>query len=30
MMAGVFVIGIIGMVSDQLMRSLHRRLFHYQ
>ncbi|WP_173634645.1 ABC transporter permease [Paramixta manurensis] len=30
MMAGVFIIGVIGMFSDQLMRALHRRIFHYQ
>ncbi|PXW28665.1 ABC transporter permease [Paraburkholderia caballeronis] len=28
-MAGVFVIGLIGLVSDQLIRALHRRLFRY-
>ncbi|CAG9271264.1 ABC transporter permease [Paraburkholderia unamae] len=28
-MAGVFVIGIIGLVSDQMIRALHRRMFRY-
>lgn len=28
-MAGVVVIGIIGLVTDQLLRALHRRLFRY-
>jgi NitT/TauT family transport system permease protein len=28
-MAGVFVIGIIGLVNDQASRALHRRLFRY-
>jgi NitT/TauT family transport system permease protein len=28
-MAGVFVIGMIGLVSDQALRALHRRLFRY-
>jgi NitT/TauT family transport system permease protein len=28
-MAGVFVIGLIGLVSDQALRALHRRLFRY-
>jgi NitT/TauT family transport system permease protein len=28
-MAGVFVIGMIGLVSDQLIRAFHRRLFRY-
>ncbi|HTH59274.1 MAG TPA: ABC transporter permease [Paraburkholderia sp.] len=28
-MAGVFVIGLIGLVSDQLIRALHRRVFGY-
>jgi NitT/TauT family transport system permease protein len=28
-MAGVFVIGLIGLCSDQAMRALHRRLFRY-
>ena len=28
-MAGVVVIGIIGLVTDQLLRLLHRRLFRY-
>jgi len=25
----VFVIGLIGLVSDQLIRALHRRVFGY-
>lgn len=29
-MAGVVAIGIIGLVTDQLLRLLHRRLFRYQ
>ena len=29
-MAGVIAIGIIGLVTDQLLRMLHRRLFRYQ
>ena len=29
-MAGVVTIGIIGLVTDQLLRLLHRRLFRYQ
>lgn len=28
-MAGVVVIGVIGLVTDQLLRMLHRRLFKY-
>ena len=28
-MAGVVVIGLIGLVTDQLLRLLHRRLFRY-
>jgi len=28
-MAGVVVIGIIGLVTDQLLRMLHRRMFRY-
>lgn len=28
-MAGVVVIGIIGLLTDQLLRALHRRLFRY-
>ena len=28
-MAGVVVIGVIGLVTDQLLRLLHRRLFRY-
>lgn len=28
-MAGVVLIGIIGLVSDQLLRALHRRMFRY-
>jgi NitT/TauT family transport system permease protein len=28
-MAGVIMIGIIGLVTDQLIRVLHRRYFHY-
>jgi NitT/TauT family transport system permease protein len=28
-MAGVFVIGLIGLCSDQALRALHRRLFRY-
>jgi NitT/TauT family transport system permease protein len=28
-MAGVFVIGLIGLASDQLIRALHRRVFAY-
>ena len=28
-MAGVFVIGLVGLVTDQLLRLLHRRLFQY-
>lgn len=28
-MAGVVVIGIIGLITDQLLRALHRRMFRY-
>ena len=28
-MAGVVVIGVIGLVTDQLLRMLHRRMFKY-
>ena len=28
-MAGVVVIGIIGLITDQLLRAMHRRLFKY-
>jgi NitT/TauT family transport system permease protein len=28
-MAGVVVIGIIGLVTDQILRALHRRMFRY-
>jgi NitT/TauT family transport system permease protein len=28
-MAGVVVIGVIGLVTDQLVRALHRRAFRY-
>ena len=28
-MAGVFVIGFIGLATDQALRLLHRRLFRY-
>jgi NitT/TauT family transport system permease protein len=28
-MAGVIVIGLIGLVTDQILRALHRRLFRY-
>jgi NitT/TauT family transport system permease protein len=28
-MAGVVTIGLIGLVSDQLLRLLHRRMFRY-
>jgi NitT/TauT family transport system permease protein len=28
-MAGVIAIGIIGLVTDQLLRQLHRRAFRY-
>ncbi|MFG1396068.1 ABC transporter permease [Roseixanthobacter pseudopolyaromaticivorans] len=28
-MAGVFLIGIIGLVTDQLLRAVHRRAFRY-
>jgi NitT/TauT family transport system permease protein len=28
-MAGVIVIGLIGLVTDQLLRTLHRRMFRY-
>jgi len=28
-MAGVVVIGLIGLITDQLLRALHRRLFRY-
>jgi len=28
-MAGVVVIGLIGLVTDQLLRALHRRMFRY-
>ncbi|MDR3495663.1 MAG: ABC transporter permease [Ancalomicrobiaceae bacterium] len=28
-MAGVIVIGIIGLVTDQILRALHRRMFRY-
>jgi NitT/TauT family transport system permease protein len=28
-MAGVVAIGIIGLVTDQLLRLLHRRMFRY-
>jgi NitT/TauT family transport system permease protein len=28
-MAGVIVIGLIGLITDQLLRALHRRMFRY-
>ncbi|MBC7152924.1 MAG: ABC transporter permease subunit, partial [Rhizobium sp.] len=28
-MAGVLVIGLVGLVTDQLLRVLHRRIFQY-
>ncbi len=28
-MAGVVVIGLIGLVTDQLLRAWHRRMFKY-
>jgi ABC-type nitrate/sulfonate/bicarbonate transport system permease component len=28
-MAGVFVIGVIGLLSDQAFRLLHRLMFRY-
>ena len=28
-MAGVFVIGLIGLLSDQALRALHRFMFRY-
>ena len=28
-MAGVVVIGLIGLITDQLLRALHRRMFRY-
>jgi NitT/TauT family transport system permease protein len=28
-MAGVVAIGVIGLVTDQLLRVLHRRMFRY-
>jgi NitT/TauT family transport system permease protein len=28
-MAGVIAIGIIGLVTDQILRALHKRLFPY-
>jgi NitT/TauT family transport system permease protein len=28
-MAGVVAIGIIGLITDQLLRILHRRMFRY-
>jgi NitT/TauT family transport system permease protein len=28
-MAGVVVIGLIGLLTDQLLRMLHRRMFTY-
>jgi NitT/TauT family transport system permease protein len=28
-MAGVVVIGVIGLITDQLLRLLHRRMFKY-
>ena len=28
-MAGVVVIGLIGLLTDQLLRVLHRRMFRY-
>jgi NitT/TauT family transport system permease protein len=28
-MAGVVVIGVIGLVTDQLLRAIHRRAFRY-
>ena len=28
-MAGVVVIGLIGLLTDQLLRALHRRMFKY-
>jgi NitT/TauT family transport system permease protein len=27
--AGVIVIGLIGLITDQLLRALHRRMFRY-
>jgi NitT/TauT family transport system permease protein len=28
-MAGVVVIGLIGLITDQLLRAFHRRMFRY-
>ncbi len=28
-MAGVVVIGLIGLITDQILRAMHRRAFRY-
>jgi len=28
-MAGVVVIGLIGLLTDQILRAMHRRMFRY-